>query len=353
MAGTTGNTGSEAPGPHPIVKAVEMIHAFRSSQIVYTFARLGLADHLADGPRGVADLAAATGADPEGLSRFLRAGVTLGLTTLVPGDEDRFAVTGVGACLGSGPVSVRDLALMSGAPGQWLPWSRLYDAVITGEPTAKLSLGMDLWEYYRRNPVEGEHFADTMGALSTSAAEAVTKAVDLTPYGTIVDVGGSHGVLLTAVLAAAPQARGVLFDLPEVAERARPRLAEQGLTDRVDIVGGSFLEEIPTGGDLYLIKQILCDWDDPHAERILANAYRAAAPGSTLLLIDWLLPDEADPASSLHLMNLGLLLVTKGRARSHQDYRSMVERAGFQLEKITAIPGLDDTPWSLVQARRP
>jgi SAM-dependent methyltransferase len=327
---------AEAP---PAVRLIQMILSHQVTQVVNAVARLSLADRLAAGPQSSAELAGATGADPDGLARLLRAAATVGLIT--EDEPDRFALTPVGACLATDarPASLRDFAMALAAPGHWLPCGRLFDTVMTGRSATVAALGMEIWDYYQEHPEEDAAFARAMGNVSTSTSIEVAACYDATRFTRIVDIGGSQGVLLAALLAAAPQATGVLFDRPEVIEAARPVITARGLAERMELVGGDFFTEVPPDGDLYVIKSVLHDWDDEQALRILANCHRAARPGSTLLVVEGVVPTGPEP-SLLHMMNLFLLVQVGGRERTREQHQALLEAAGYRLERIIpARPG--------------
>ncbi|MGH3853740.1 MAG: methyltransferase [Pseudonocardiaceae bacterium] len=338
-------------GAPPAARLIQMIQGSLVTQIVATIARLGLADLLAVGPRSSAELTEATGANPDGLTRLLRAAATVGL--IAETEPDRFVLTPLGACLTTDaqPASLRDFAIALAAPGHWLPCGHLYDAVMTGRCATTAALGMGIWDYYQDNPEEDATFARGMGNVTAGISVEVAACYDVTRFARIVDVGGSQGVLLAALLEAAPQATGVLFDRPEVINAARPVITARGLAERVEFIGGDFFTEVPPGGDLYVLKSVLHDWDDAHALRILANCHRAARPGSTLLVVEGILPTEPEP-SPTHLLNLSMLVQVGGRERTRRQHQALLEAAGYRLERvITPQPG-GYSWWSLLEAHR-
>jgi O-methyltransferase domain/Dimerisation domain len=328
-----------------------MLHSYQVTQVIGTVARLGLADWLAAGPQSSAELTAATGANPDGLLRLLRAAVTVGLMAEL--EPDRFELTPLGACLATTvqSASLRDLAIAISDPGQWLPCGRLADVVMTGRPAVSAALGMGLWDYYREHPEEGAAFARAVGHLSASGALGVAARYDVTRFTRIVDVGGGQGVLLASLLEAAPQAVGVLFDRPEAIARARPLIIERGLVERMEFVGGDFFTEVPPGGDLYLLKSVLHGWDDEQALRILTTCHRAARPGSTLLVIEGVLPSEPGP-SPLHMINMFILALVGGRERTREQHQALLEAAGYRLEQVIPLPPGTYVRWSLLEAHR-
>jgi hypothetical protein len=334
----------------PREQVLEMIKGYWISQICGTTARIALADQLQDGPRTVVELARLTATDADGLARLLRAGATVGLFTEL--DDGRFELTPLGAELSTrDPVgSLGDLAIALTAPGHWLPYGRLLDVVRTGQPQARQALGTDPWSYYASHPEERWHFARAMGSVSAHASDAVVRHYDVAWCRRIVDVGGSQGALLAGLLATAPSATGVLFDRPEVIDGARDALLASGQADRIDLVGGDFFNRVPAGGDLYLLKSILHDWDDQRALQILRNVHRASARGARLAVIEALLPSQP-AASYVHLGNLLMLVQLGGRERTLEHYADLLVDAGFVLERTIAAP-CPPFPWTVLEAVR-
>ncbi|HEX2064598.1 MAG TPA: methyltransferase [Acidimicrobiales bacterium] len=327
----------------PAVELRRMIFGHLVSQTVATVARLGVADRLSGGPRSAASLARSTGADPDALHRLLRAAAGLGLVEEV--EPSVFALTTVGEWLRSDGRSLRDLAIALAGEGHWLPVERLHEVVMTGRPAAEPALGTDLWDYYRHHPEEGAAFAAAMGNVSAAVAEEVVARYEVAPFRRMVDVGGSHGVLLAALLRANPDATGVLFDRPEVVTGARDALARRGLTERVELVEGDFFEEVPSGGDLYLLKHILHDWDDERAGRILERCHEAAPPGATLLVVERLLGPGADAVAAL--ADLLMMVLFGGRERTADEYRRLLAGAGWKVQRVVPL-----SMFGLVEATR-
>ena len=322
-------------------------HAF--SQTVATTAELGIPDLLARGPRSLGELAGDTGAVPDTLARLLRVGVVVGL--LDEPELNKFALTPAGACLcGQDATSLRSFALVQAAPGFYRAWECLAEAVRTGRAAFPAAHGMTTWEYFRKHPDEGRLFAEAMAGLTARLAPEVAARCAPSRFRRIVDVGGGHGLLLAGLLAAAPGARGVLLDTPEVIAGGGSALAAQGVADRVELVAGDFFTEVPPGGDLYVLKAVLHDWEDEDAARILSNCHRAAAPGSVLLVVEGLIsPGPAGSDELLpRLMDLTMLVAEGGRERSRDGYEALLATTGYRLEHVAGLDGY----WHVLQARR-
>jgi hypothetical protein len=314
--------------PPPAARVLDLGHGAAHTHILGALARLRIADHVADQPRSVADLASATGAVPDRLGRLLRAATVLGLVQQTA--DGLITMTEVGACLRTGPGSLRDFALMLSAPGQLRPLEHLSEAV-RGESAADATLGVPLWEYYREHPAEGAAFAGAMSGVSAMIAGQVAAAADLARARRIVDVGGGHGTLLRALLATAPQAEGVVLDLPEVVAAAPP-------AERIQFTGGDFLASVPAGGDVYVLCHVLHDWDDPDAQRILSVCRQAATPASRLLIVEAVLADQPGPVMP-ELLDVHMMVMSGGRERSRGQYGQLLDAAGWQLAELTLLPG--------------
>lgn len=333
-------SGHELPPP---VQMLQMVMGSWVAQAVGTAARLSLADHLADGPQTAAQLAAKTGASADGLHRLMRALASVGVFTL---EGDRFSLTPLGQTLRSGtPGSMKHIAIAETDTGHWLTWGRCLDAVKTGRGMAKEALGCDPWDYYAQHPEDGEAFSRAMADISGMAIEPVLTGYDFAFAQSIVDVGGAHGALLAAMLNKKQDAKGILFDLPQVAATAKSAVEQAGLAGRVEVVGGSFFEQVPSGADLYLLKHILHDWDDAHCHALLKTVRAAMKPTAKLLVVEMALPETAAPTPA-HWMDLNMLVMLSGRERTADQYGKLLADAGLRMTRF--IP--TQSPLGLVEA---
>lgn len=325
--------GMELPPP---AQVMQMMMGHWVAQVLGTVATLGVADHMQTGPRSSAELAEAVHAKPDALHRLLRAAAAVGIFVE---NGDRYSLTPLGDCLRSdAPVSMRDIVIAELSPGHWLPWGRLPDAIRTGKPQAEEALGMDTWAYYAKHAAEGACFARGMGNLSTMAAMQVTAAIDFSAFGTIVDVGGSQGVLVAAALRAAPKSRGIILDRPEVIAAGAATVKSYGFGDRLVGQGGDFFESVPAG-DAYLLKTILHDWDDERAIAILKSIARAAKPGAKIFIVEGMLGDTP-MATAVKLLDVNMLVMLGGRERTAAEYAALLGAAGLRFEREVSTMGL-------------
>jgi len=330
----------------PSAAMMGLITGYWVSQAIGVVAQLGVADQISAGPRASDELASAVGAETQALYRVLRLLASLGVFEEVA--PRTFGLTALGETLRSdAPDSVRNFAITETAPGHWLPWGRLDESVRTGQAMTYQTLGMGLFDWYAQNPDEASYFNAAMGNLSALAAGELVRVYDFSSVRTVADVGGAHGVLLAAVLGANPTACGILFDLPHVIATAGDAMTAQGLSERCELVSGDFFEAVTEGADLHLLKQIIHDWDDEQATRLLRNCHRALAPNGKLLLVEMVIPPDNQP-SPAQAMDLNMLVVAGGRERTEDEYRGLLQGAGFRLERV--IP--THSPFSVIEATR-
>jgi hypothetical protein len=348
------STSTPATAEPPRPTAAEVLHlatAYQASRALHVAIRLGLPDLLAEGPQRAEDLARETGSHAPSLRRLLRALASYGVFSEAA--DGRFALAPLGSNLRTDTQeSVRALALMWGDEDYWLTWAELERCVRTGRTAAEHLFGAeDAFRRYAADARFGAVFNAGMTVLSATVAAAVVAAYDFSDAGLIVDVGGGHGRLIAAILRANPGLRGVLLDLTSVVEGAPRLLAEAGVAERCEVVGGGMFAGVPEGADLYILSRVIDSFDDARAVAVLANCRRGMGKRGRLLLVEPVLPDRVGAAASRAvqadmLMDLNLLVRTGGRERTEAEYRAFLAAADLRLEQV--IP--TDAPVSLVEA---
>jgi hypothetical protein len=315
------------------------------SQVVRAIAMLGIADHLAAGPRSATDLADLLGAAPSTVERLMRAAVGLGL--FARRQDGTFHCTPIGESLRSDAEdSARSFALMAEAPYQRRAWEGLAESVRTGQPVFQDAHGVTFWEFLAQHPDDQVDFDAAMAAGTAQRAAAVLEVCDFGDVHTVVDVGGGNGAMLAAVLADHPDVRGVVFDRPEALARAPQVLQQAGVHDRCDTVAGDFLTSVPPDADAYILAQILHDWPDQMAGEILAACRSAMRPGARLWVIERLMPAGGEPPLFYSLLDLSMLVHFGSGERSAEQFGSLLGAAGFT--DISALPSTSG--WTVIEA---
>lgn len=305
------------------------------SQAIYVAARLGIADLLAEGPRRSDDLARSLGAHTDSLQRLLRGLTALGLCA--ERDDGAFELAPLGQYLRAGVAgSVRSWALVWGG-SLWPIWATLLHTVRTGRNARALVTGKDAFDSLAQHPEAASAFSGAMTEIARLMADAVVSAYDYSQIRCMVDVGGGHGELLVAILKSNPMMRGVLFDLPRTVEAARTHIEAAGLAGRCEVVPGSFFESVPGGGDAYLLKSVLHDWNDDRALAILAACRRAMTGQATLLIVERVLPERMQPSAAhraIAASDLNMMVALAGRERTASEFGALLAAAGFRLTRI-------------------
>ena len=305
-------------------------------------ARLGVSDKLARGPRSAEDLARECEVNADALYRVLRALGSVGLYEEV--SPRTFALTPAGAALCDGPV--RWMALWIAGEFNFHVYANAMHSVKTGESAVPATTGHGAFEHFAKNPELSKIFNDAMTGFSQAVIPAVIEAYDFSGINTLVDVAGGHGAVLTAILQKYPSMKGVLFDLDHVIAGAVPKIAAQGLGARVSTTSGDFFKAVPPGGDAYIMKHIIHDWDDEKAATILANIRKVLPKDGRVILIESVIPTGNEPGLG-KIIDLEMLVMPGGRERTEQEFRDLFDRAGFTLTRVVHTK----SPLSVVEAK--
>lgn len=326
---------------------MQVATGYMASSCLYAALTLNIADHLAPGPKTAAELAKASGANEDALYRVLRLLASLGIFAEV--SPRQFALTPAADLLRKDvPGSLRGMAVFLPDPLHYKIYGEVMHSMTTGMPAADKALGMPVFEYLEKHPDYSRVFNDAMTALSAPVAGAAVEAYDFSDIGTLVDVAGGHGEVLMTILKANPKVRGVLTDVGHVVLGAKPRIAAAGLSDRMQAVACDFFKAVPAGGDAYIMKHIIHDWDDERASVILKNI--AAGMGSKkgkVILLESVIAEGAQPDLG-KFIDIEMLLFPGGRERTASEFKALFARSGFTLTKVVPTK----SPLSVVEAVR-
>ena len=316
----------------PEVALTQIMFGALATQALYVPAKLGIADLLVDGPKSVEELATATGTHAPSLYRVMRAVASVGVFT--EQDDRKFALNPVAETLRSDvPNSLRDLTIFMGEDWHWEVWGKTLFSVRTGKSVWAEKHGADVFGYFKTNPEAAGIFDRAMNSLTTLSIKPVTEGYDFSGIKMLIDIAGGRGRLLTAILEANPSVRGVLFDLPHVIEGARANVAATDAAERMEFATGDFFVSVPAGGDAYMMKHIIHDWDDERALTILRNIKQAMNRGARVLLVESVVPDGNAPDLS-KLMDIEMLVSPGGKERTAKEYEDLFAQAGLRLTRI-------------------
>jgi O-methyltransferase domain len=325
-----------ADTPSDLSRLLSLVQGFRASQVTYVVAKLGIADRLAESPRTADELAAGLGVNADRLGRTLRLAAYYGIVAEVSGR--RFELTAIGRPLCTGVAgSVKATAVMLGEE-HYRAWADLLYSVRTGEPAFDHVFGAPFFDYMTAHPETQATFdaamSDGVDVFYTSLAESF----DFAKSRVVVDVGGGNGSLSAVILKRHPHIEAVIYDQPQVLGAADRYLSSAGVRSRCRLVPGNFFESVPEGGDAYLLSNIVHDWDDERALRILRNCRAAMAPLGAVLLVESVFPEHGQPSRAA-MFDVNMMVVLTGRERTEQQYRALFTAADLQLTRVTPISG--------------
>ena len=333
---------SDADQLPPDAQLFQALFGFMVTRTLSAVAELNVADALRDGPRHYTELAQAVGADQRSLHRAMRMLAATGV--FAEPEPGTFALTLVSDLLKSDiPGSMRDMAVMITAESHWQPWGRFTDTLRTGWSGTQHAFGTDAFSWFQRaeNKDQWDLFNAAMTSLSSVTGGAVAESYDFGGFRRIVDIGGGHGLLLRTLLAEAPQATGVLFDLPGVVQGVT-----ETLDGRLECVGGDFFQGVPAGADCYTMKHIIHDWSDEHCRTLLGNVAQVMKPEGKVLVLEMVMPDTPEPHPA-KFMDLNMLAMTEsGSERTEKEFSGLLGSAGLTLQAIYP----PHTPVSVIEA---
>ncbi len=216
---------------------------------------------------------------------------------------------------------------------QFRAWAEIDYSVKTGKTAFDKVYGEPVFDYLADHPEKARIFDAAMTGIHGREAHAVLDAYDFSAFGTIADIGGGNGSQISSLLEKYASTQGILFDLPHVIERARPRIDSAGLSDRCQLVGGSFFESVPEGADAYILRHIVHDWDEDKVLAILHNCHKAMPTHGKLLVVESVIPPGNEPFGG-KLLDLVMLLIPGGQERTEAEYQSLLGKAGFELARV-------------------
>ena len=317
---------------------MQIARGYQLSQALYVAAKLGVADVLAAQPLAAEAIAHAVGARALQLRRVLRALVAAGVFCEL--DDGRFGSNDAAAVLRAGaPGGMCDIVVSFGDE-MYRSFGELLHTVRTGETAFDSVYGAPLFEYYAANPETEARAAARMLARTLPAAREFAASDVLRGARTVVDVGGGTGTLVAEVLRQRPETAGVLLERPGMLELAKRYLAEQGVADRCELVEGDFFSSVPAGGDVYVLKSVLHDWDDDRCVAILRSCRAAMDDTARLVIVELSLPERMTPSAqmlSAALLDLIMLAYAGGRERTETEFVQLLSQAGLRLASTTAL----------------
>lgn len=336
-----------AQGMPPQVKMLQMMNAYRLSQAISVAAKLGIADLLTDGAKSSEELAQATATHAPSLYRLLRALASFGI--FAENQDGQFELTPRAALLQTNtPGSIRAYASVIGDEWHWRMWGGIVYSVETGKPVFDQLHGMEFQDYYEQNPEVAKNFDQAMVSVLGMTDAAIISNYDFSSSSKIVDVGtgGGDGNLIVSLLKQYPNSQGVFFDTPTRIKSAQLIIESAGIGDRCAVVGGDVFDAFPQGGDAYIVKNLIHDYDDARAIEVLKNCHSAINKNGKLLVVEMVIPPGNEPSLGKIVDVEALIMTTGAIERTQEQYQDLLDAAGFTLTKVIPSRG----PMSIIEA---
>ena len=327
---------SSGQAPLPQVQLMQMAMGYTVPCLLRAAAELRLADYLATGPKTAEEISGMTGTHGPALYRLLRTLACIGVFN--QDESDRFSLTPLAEPLRSDiPGSLRTSILSITGDLFTVPWSKLAYSVQTGRSAFDKHFGVPFFDHLNSNPEDAAMFSDLLIGINSADAPAIAAAHAFSSCSHIADIGGGTGHILATILENHPGPRGTVFDLPFNEIGSAELVKSRGLSDRMSFVAGSFFDGVPSGGDVYLLRQILHDWPDDRARDILKACRRSMPAGAELLVMDQTLPERAtnNPESRVAFeFDLHMFVLFGARERTAPELSDLIQGAGFVVERI-------------------
>jgi hypothetical protein len=332
----------------PQVALYELLMGYAAPCAIYVAVTLGLPDLIERGHHSVDSLAAFTKVQSPELYRLLR--LLASVDVCHEEAYGHFTLTPMGRCLVSdAPTSLRSAALTIAAPRNIACWNELLNVVTNGSPAFEKLFGTSPFAFLSSRPFESSSCDDAIASYTSLVVDGLLASYDFTAARTVVDVGGGNGTFMVALLNTYPLLNGVLCELPHVAARARILIDSSALTNRCRVLDEDFFESVPRGGDVYILKHIIHDWNDEKARAVLDNCQRVMTPAARLLILETVLPPKDSGTALSHRVaftDVAMMVSTGGRERNAREMRSLLEAAHLKCTRIIHT----HTPLSIVEA---
>lgn len=327
----------------PNVAIWEMVLNMWLAAGISVVTELGISDLLKNGPKSIDQLATLTNTHTESLYRVMRMLSSHGIFREKRGR--RFVTTSLAEPLQDD--NIRYLILVHLRPYHFEMFGSLIKSVRTGKTVSGEDSGMVLFDHLGNEETRNEWFNKAMTNISRMQVPALLSVFTFKKFHNIIDLGGGEGLFLATVLSKAKKSRGVLFDLPNALLKSGDIIDGYSLTDRMTPVAGDFFESVPEGGDLYMLKSVLHDWDDESSLKILRNIHKVMGRESTLLVIEVVL-DEGNQPSLGKMSDILMMAAAGGKERTRTQWKNLLTEAGFRIRKIH--PTI--SPHCLIEAKK-
>lgn len=326
------------------VTIIEMVQGFYVSKAIGVAADLNIAEHLKNGGKDIIEIAHLSGAKPEPLYRLLRMLASQGV--FVEKKNKVFCNNKLSRSMLDQPDSMRYMVIHQVNGVNWKLFGDLKEVVTTGESTFKKHTGMDVFEYMETNPHNNEVYNKAMTNSSLLVSKAILSEYNFGAYNCIVDIGGGEGILLAMILKKYTNLRGINFDLPHVVEQSGRIFEEYSVNNRIRLESGDFFNEIPVGGDIYLLKSILHNLDDEQSIKLLTKIKTLLPEKGRILILEPIIECNNGRYSFAKLYDTQMMVSSVyAKERTKEEFKTLISSAGLKLNRVISTL----SPFSIIE----
>ncbi len=317
---------------NPAEEMMRIISAKWLSKPVYIAAELGIADLLGDGPKPVSEIAEALGCFEPFLYRLLRALAGFGIFAEEPGRV--FRLTPMAEMLQRG--KMRSFALMFLSEWHYRAWDALPLSIRDGSVAFERAHGMPAFQWLEAHPDDAQVYHEANATKAMASYAGMARAYDFSGIARVADIGGGAGGLMVSLLRVYPTLQGVIAEQEHVLGQAEAILISAGLDSRCELIPCDFFQEVPSGSDIYILANVLHDWDDTACLQILKNCRKVMGAGNKLLIVEMIIP-PGDGPSIAKLLDLEMMVMGGGKERTEDEYGTLLQKAGLRSERVVPI----------------
>lgn len=219
-------------------------------------------------------------------------------------------------------------------------WGHLEEGLLTGKPQNEIKDGEDLFESIYKDSHRLKMFVHAMTGAQMGGFIAFAQKFDFSKFKTLIDVGGSAGMLSLMIAQHQTHMTCVTFDLPVIEPIANETIQKLQLANRVKTTSGDFFaESIPTA-DIVTMGNILHDWDEETKLVLIQKAYDALPQGGAFVVIESIIDDERKENVFGMMMSLNMLIETgNGYNFSFADFNKWTKGIGFKSTALLPLSG--------------
>jgi ubiquinone/menaquinone biosynthesis C-methylase UbiE len=309
------------------LKIMKLITSKWMAKLILATVELKLADIISDKKVDINWLAKKTNSKPDLLYRLLK--TLAGIKIFKEYKNKHFTITPMGKLLIKEELS--SLILMFQSEWHDKAWNKLSQTIKTGIPGFELAHGDKAFTWFEKNKNASDIF-NNANRVKSHLLYNILDNYNFKNIKTVTDIGGGYGGLLIQILKKNNHLNGFIYDLPHLQDEIINKINKNNLTNRCEFIKGDFFKKIPVKSDIYILCNILHDWDDNKCYEILNNCYKIMKNNSKILIIEMIIP-EKNTFSISKIMDMEVLIMGGGKERTKEEYCNLLNSSKLEIKK--------------------